>query len=284
MFLIPTIAFAENPTEEPIVVRAVNTRGVLLEVPYHLEGDSDRVVVIDELPDCSLISTRATEGEVLSPNRVRFSDAGGQVIFLFDCQAEKSGPLFAHYQIKREISPALALPGQEIEVKLIIENDGKAAGSYSLSEVLSAKAGLIVKDSEAQGNLSWQVDLGAGQTKVHSYSAQASCSLASSNLQAVFEPKRPGPDVSGQIISGQLELAELEMTMEELAVPIRANRPFEAVFTLTNHSEARLELDLNLKSQTIELVKKPHSINIPIKGIVQVPVTLVSKLAGVKHI
>ncbi len=280
LFWTSPVTFTQNHTEEPIVVRSVNTRGVSLEVPYHIEGDLERVIVVDELADCVLVSTRTTEGEVLAPNRVSFSNAGGQVIFLFNCQEEKPQPLFAHYQVKREISPAMALPGQEIEVKLIVENDGKATGNYSLSEILSANAGLVI-NSEAQANLSWQADLAAGQTNVHRYLAQASCDLASSNLQAVFEPKRPGPGVSGEIISGQIELAQLEIAMESLSIPVKANRPFEVIFSLTNTSEAKLQLDLNLRSETVELIKKPNSINIPPKGLIKVPATLISRLVGV---
>ena len=265
---------------EPIVVRSVSTQGVPLEVPYSIEGELERVVVVNELANCSLASTRTTEGEVLAPNRVRFPATGGQVIFLFNCLEENPQPLFARYQVKREITPAVVLPGQEVEVKLIVENDGRATGSYSLSEILPANIGTIIKDN-GTSNLSWQADLAAGQTKVHSYLVQTSCTLDNANLQAVFELKRPGPSVSGQIIVGQLELAQLEIAITSLATPIRANRPFEAAFNLTNTSDAGLELNLDLKSSDVELVHKPSIINIPAKSTVTVPITLISKREGV---
>lgn len=274
-----------TPTQDevlkPITVRSVSTKGVVLEVPYQIEGEAERIVTIEKFNDCSLVNTRTTEGKVIAPNKVQFSSEGGQVIFVFNCEQEKEAPRFAHYKITREVLPELVLPGQTAEVKLIVENNGKAAGEYSISDILPARASLQIDNTQ---DFAWQEKLEAGQTNTHSYFVQATCTAPIEiNWQGVFEPRRPGPGVTGQVITGKLELTQLTITMEEVSKAIKAERPFELTFNINNPSKNVAELTLNLSSTNLEVLESPNSINIPAEETATAKFKLVAKAEGVTN-
>lgn len=291
------------PTIHPIDVSVIDIEGNPFDVGYRLDGEGTeaRYVTVGTRDSCELVETRTTGGIMLDKQQIKFGYAGGSVVFVFQCFEAVPPPVYEDppvvvpptpvivdpvpptpppappvveevkepaFRILRQVNPNPALTGQVVQVDLIVENEGEAIGSYTLSDLLPPNLGLDIFDTNARRegtNLIWEGRLAPQDRNVHTYFLKTDCTTPHSfNWQALFEPELN----DDRIVPGALILHNLELLLQPLG-DVRQLVPgdeFSVRAIVNNSSDANVTASMAVEVTGLRRIDGLERITIPAQG------------------
>ncbi len=273
----------------PIEVVVIDTEGYPLEIPFDIIGNFDRDVTLTENEEYTLVRVVPEGGTQTAERVVRFGIEGGKVTYILEKRAvplplpqadatvapaqpvplpepqtQYTPPVEeAKLVLGRTVSNEELLACQTVSVSLFVRNDGNAATSYTLREVLPA--GLVAVstgNAMVSGNeLIWTGEIQAGQTLQHDYIVEVTPALAfQSQLVATLNDEV----ISEATLYRYETLARLERISPVGA--FYAGDELEYRLTVDNPLSRDVVLSLEPTIANLELTENPTSLTVPAKG------------------